>query len=230
MPKTEFSGILLDLDNTVYDYEAAHEPAIDRSLESLARMTHVGVRSVQLAYLQARHETHTILNGTAASHNRLLYFQRTLELIEVQNLSLVLTAYDIYWKTFLDRMVLREGVQEFFSFLTGKNFCMVTDLTSHIQFRKMLKLNLIKYLTAVVTSEEAGHDKPHPMIFMLALKKLNRSCSECCMIGDNLEKDILGASTLGIKAYWFNPDKDSTELPEGVEEFSTFLDLLEVIC
>jgi putative hydrolase of the HAD superfamily len=53
----------------------------------------------------------------------------------------------------------------------------------------------------MLSSEEAGIEKPSPVIFGKALSKLNLKAEEVIMIGDNEEKDILGAEAMGIKSY-----------------------------
>jgi putative hydrolase of the HAD superfamily len=139
----------------------------------------------------------------ASSHNRLLYFQRMLEMLDLNPLQHAMTLYNTYWDTFLDNMQVYEGVQELLTRYSGK-ICFLTDLTVHIQYRKVEALNLLAYSSKIVTSEEAGREKPHPYMFMLGLQKLNMSGNEVCMIGDNFKKDIKGASNLGIPSIWIN--------------------------
>ncbi|MFH0914208.1 MAG: HAD family hydrolase [Chloroflexota bacterium] len=60
-------------------------------------------------------------------------------------------------------------------------------------------LGLEPYLDVVVTSEEAGADKPHPPIFLKALEKAGVKASEAMHVGDQYESDIVGARGVGIK-------------------------------
>jgi putative hydrolase of the HAD superfamily len=69
----------------------------------------------------------------------------------------------------------------------------VTDLTAQIQFRKMVYFGLDHYFDYIVTSEEAGFDKPHHSPFEIALHKMQPKGSCIWMIGDNPETDICGA-------------------------------------
>jgi len=80
----------------------------------------------------------------------------------------------------------------------------VTDLTAQIQLQKWQKLGLQRYIDFLVSSEEAGVEKPSPYIFELALDKLQLKAHEVIMIGDNANKDIAGANALQIKAYQVN--------------------------
>ena len=99
------------------------------------------------------------------------------------------------------RMKLRPGVLDFLTWCrkNGIVTCILTDLTADIQFKKMIHLKIDKLIDWVVSSEEAGADKPHKSMFRLALKKMGLSRSDVLMIGDNYHKDILGAKALGIR-------------------------------
>ena len=49
-----------------------------------------------------------------------------------------------------------------------------------------------------------GYKKPHPQIFIRALKVAETKASASMMIGDSFEADILGALNQGMKAIHFN--------------------------
>ncbi len=66
--------------------------------------------------------------------------------------------------------------------------CLITDLTASIQFRKIINTKMDKYIDFVVTSEEAGVEKPDSVIFSLALSKLGLSSGEVIMIGDDKKR------------------------------------------
>ena len=70
--------------------------------------------------------------------------------------------YDTYWNTFLKNMHIRKNAIKFLDFcITSKiKSCLITDLTAHIQYRKVKKLNLLDRFNFIVTSEEAGIEKP----------------------------------------------------------------------
>lgn len=62
------------------------------------------------------------------------------------------------------------------------------------------KLGLEPYLDFVVTSEEAGADKPNPAIFLAALRRAGVDTSEAIHIGDQYKIDVVGARGVGINA------------------------------
>ena len=125
------------------------------------------------------------------------------ELDIANNFDLAKDYDEMYWNIFINNMNLDK---EAFLFLQKcqnlkVNICIVTDMTSIIQVRKLQKLNIAKYIKYLVTSEEVGVEKPNHKIFQTALNKLKLSAKEVVMIGDNEEKDIKGAKLLNIKSY-----------------------------
>lgn len=61
------------------------------------------------------------------------------------------------------------------------------------------KLGLKPYLEFVVTSEEAGADKPDPKIFLMALERAGVKAADAMHVGDQYDIDIAGARGAGIK-------------------------------
>ena len=59
-------------------------------------------------------------------------------------------------------------------------------------------LGLEPYLDFVVTSKEAGADKPKPPIFLAALDKAGVNASEAVHVGDQYKFDVIGARGVGI--------------------------------
>lgn len=190
-------GILFDTDNTLYDYEPAHAAA-QRAVEKKVIDTFsIKGADFNTAFLQARADIKHRLGATAASHSRLLYMQRMLEIMGLG--SQVLIALDLeqtYWRTFLSAAVLFDGVTELLDDirLLGIPSAVVTDLTAQIQFRKIVYFGLDNYFDHIVTSEEVGKDKPDAGMFQLAISKMQlRDEGPIWMIGDNPVNDIKGS-------------------------------------
>ncbi len=224
-----FNGILLDLDNTLYDYDSAHGNAMSSVMNRLQDLTGKDANFLTGHFKIARAHVNRTLASTAASHNRLLYFQLLCERIGLNSLSHSLGLYNWYWDSFLDGMVLEPGVIEFLEATKGK-VCLVTDLTAHIQYRKVERLKLDRWIHYVVTSEEVGRDKPDAAMFESGMQKLGSQPRSSCMIGDSLAKDIEGARALGIEAYWFNRDGDALPADPGIHSFRRFASLSEMLC
>jgi len=199
-------GILLDLDNTLYPYAPCHKRGQEAAWELLRRHIAISFEDFLEHYAAARRSVNNRLKGSASSHNRLLYFQIILEnILTVTNADLLLKLYNAYWDSFIDAIRLFDGALDFLkeSRRQGIRIALVTDLTADIQFRKLARLGLEPWMDAVVTSEEAGADKPAPAIFLMALDKIGVSPDEAWVIGDSLEKDVRGGNDLGAATFWF---------------------------
>ncbi len=59
-------------------------------------------------------------------------------------------------------------------------------------------VGLAPYLDFAVGSEEVGKEKPHPPIFMAALKRVDAAPEEVVHVGDQLRSDVMGAQGVGM--------------------------------
>ena len=189
-------AILFDTDNTLYPYELAHAAAQSAVRTKVVSTFSITSEDFDHAFNEARRQVKARLKHTASSHSRLLYLQRMLELMGLG--SQVLWALDFeqtYWRTFLSNAVLFEEVKDLLDDVRrlGIPTAIVTDLTAQIQFRKVVYFGLDHYFDYIITSEEAGYDKPHEAPFQLALEKMKPKGDCIWMIGDNPINDIKGA-------------------------------------
>jgi 5'-nucleotidase len=196
-------AIIFDTDNTLYSYEEPHLRATAATEEKAVRLLGVDAACVRSAFDQARDEVKRRLGTTASSHSRLLYFQRGVEILgRKTQLVITLDLEQTYWRTFLSHCELFPGVRDFLLDLRGCGIstAIITDLTAQIQFRKIIYFGLDDCFDYVVTSEEAGADKPHEAPFKLAISKLGIAADRIWMIGDDPTKDMAGAQAFGITA------------------------------
>jgi HAD superfamily hydrolase (TIGR01549 family) len=228
-------AILFDTDNTLYHYDPAHNMAMKAVREKVTRTFSITPEQFDVAFTQARSEVKNRLKGTASCHNRLLYMQRMLEIIGLG--SQVLMALDFeqtYWRTFLSHAELFDGVKDVLDDLRLLDVptAIVTDLTAQIQFRKIVYFGLDNYFDFIVTSEEAGFDKPHEAPFQIAIKKMNPKGNCIWMIGDNEVSDIGGARR-NIGAVTLQKVHDGVSLGTGENTpdcmFSEFSELRKLI-
>ena len=188
-------AILFDTDNTLYPYDPAHTSAQSAVRDKVVNTFSIKPEDFDKAFKEARQQVKTRLKHTASSHSRLLYLQRMLEIMGLG--SQVLLALDFeqtYWRTFLSNALLFDEVKELLDDLRllGIPTAIVTDLTAQIQFRKVVYFGLDRYFDYIVTSEEAGFDKPHEAPFRIALEKMRPKGDCVWMIGDNPVNDIRG--------------------------------------
>mgnify|MGYP003686846195 FL=1 len=228
-------AFLFDTDNTLYPYKPAHTAAINAVCDKVVSTFSITPEEFNRVFKEARNHVKTRLRNTASSHSRLLYLQHMLEIMGLG--SQVLLALDFeqtYWRTFLSNAILFDDVKELLDDirLLGIPTAIVTDLTAQIQFRKVVYFGLDHYFDYIVTSEEAGFDKPHEAPFNIAIEKMKTRGDHIWMIGDNPINDILGADKC-INATTLQ--KISSDTPEGIGEckphasFKNYKDLRNLI-
>lgn len=201
---TKIKGVLIDFDNTLYEYAPCHEAGLKAAYEVYNSIHTIAFEYFLDMYKTAQREVKMTTNSQAASHSRLLYFQKMVENSnKATQIPLIFKLEDAYWDSFTSRIELRKNVIQFMENCrqNGLKICLITDLTASVQFRKIMATGVDSFVDFVVTSEEAGAEKPNNVIFSLALSKLGLVPNEVVMIGDDKLKDIDGAQKLGIKAY-----------------------------
>lgn len=212
-------AILFDTDNTLYPYDPAHAAAQNAVRDKVVRTFSIEPEEFDRAFKEARNQVKSRLKHTASSHSRLLYLQRMLEIMGLG--SQVLLALDFeqtYWRAFLSNAVLFDNVKELLDDLRllGIPTAIVTDLTAQIQFRKVVYFGLDHYFDYIVTSEEAGFDKPHAAPFQIALEKMRPKGNCIWMVGDNPVNDIRGGREQ-IGAVTLQKIHSGTPIGEGIE-------------
>jgi putative hydrolase of the HAD superfamily len=195
-------AVIFDTDNTLYPYIPAHKEATHAVEAKVEKMLGISKENFRSAFIEARNDIKNRLGSVASSHSRLLYMQATIERLELgTRILLTLDLEQTYWRTFLNSCKLFPGALNFILLLKSKGIVTanITDLTAQIQFRKLVYFGLDELFNYVVTSEEAGKDKPNRQPFELALKKLKVNPENVWMIGDDSKSDMAGADLMGIK-------------------------------
>jgi putative hydrolase of the HAD superfamily len=96
----------------------------------------------------------------------------------------------------------------------GLRLAWVSDFTTERQILKLQALGLAEAADCLVTSEEAGAEKPDPRIVDLALNRLRADATQTWLVGDNVLRDVGAASARGIAAVWLRREPAAaTDLP-----------------
>ncbi len=81
----------------------------------------------------------------------------------------------------------------------GIKIAVVSDAPSREAWMRIYYLNLHHVFDVVLTFDDTKEYKPSPVPFKMALKQLNINPDEALMVGDWPERDVVGASQVGIK-------------------------------
>lgn len=220
-------AVIFDIDNTLYSYDQNHVYGMRALADYCESAFGITAEEMEACYKKAGQiMISRIGTDTAAIHSRLLRTQCMLELLHQPLFPHARNMYHAYWDTLIRQAQPSPGVLDFMKELKrcGIRIGVGTDMTAYIQYKKLESTGTAQYIDFVVTSEEAGVEKPHPHLFELCVEKAGVPASECAFIGDNLKKDVEGAWNNGLKGFWYTQEK----LPEKEVEYpviQSFTDL-----
>lgn len=213
----DIKAIFIDIDDTLYSYKKAHSLALvscfELFKEYFLKSPGVNIKTFEqfeIIYRKARDNVTKRLFPGGSCRSRLLAFKEIFEGFEslprIKAYTYAIEFEEFYWASLIDNIVPNKEIKDFLEFCQNQVpnlvICAVTDMQTVYQIRKLDKMDYNNFF--LVTSEEVGVEKPDPLIFNYALQKLNLNPEEVIMIGDSHEKDIVGASQVGIKGFLIN--------------------------
>ena len=200
-------AVIFDLDNTLYNFDAANEFGIRALAAYTEPVFGWDYPKMKDLYEESREKLTERMGDVGSAHNRLLRFQNLLEEKKLPLHPHALEMAKAYWRGVLDNMALSPGAREIMEELRrmGVRIGLGTDMTAYMQYEKLIRLGLMEYMDFIVSSEEAGTDKPGNAFFMLCARKAGCLPGECLFIGDNIVRDYGGAAAAGMQARWFIP-------------------------
>ena len=200
----KYDLILMDADNTLYDFDASEERAIREVLPE------IGILAPDAPEVYSRLNLACWLD-----YNRGLITQ---EALRVRRFRELLDYYqvegdpqkctDLYSEALSRQCIPLPGALEAVREISARlPIVVLTNGISDIQHRRFDASPLRPYLRGMLVSSETGHPKPEPHMYLQALEQFGVPASRALMIGDSLTSDILGANRAGIDACWFNPKR-----------------------
>jgi putative hydrolase of the HAD superfamily len=103
------------------------------------------------------------------------------------------------------RQRLLPGARELIAELSASySLGLLTNGAPDLQREKIAASGLETFFKAIAISGEHDIGKPKKEIFCILLSELNVAPEEAVMVGNSLERDILGARNSGIKSIWIH--------------------------
>lgn len=208
--------IIYDLDDTLYDFHKLNKEAdlkvkqeAERRFgiepEEFGRVFATSYKAIGAYMPDDIHTLHTPEVDLATVHSRTLRLSYTLEQFGIPPLPHTIDLYEIYWGHILDNMQPEENVLEAMTALKqrGVRIGIGSNMTSRIQYKKLIRLGLSSLIDFITVSEESLFDKPDPRFFARVLEKTECPPEECLFVGDNYRYDYLGAKACGMNALWY---------------------------
>lgn len=98
-----------------------------------------------------------------------------------------------------------------------------------LMVKALKRVGADKFFNYFFTSKDLGYVKPDKHFFSAIIEKINMKSGECIMIGDNYEKDIIGAKAVGMKTILFNEKKIVSDFPDADIVITSMIELISVI-
>ncbi len=218
-------AIIFDLDNTLYPYTPCDNAGRDSLYAYLNPICPMPREEFAKLYIDCDAETKRLNPLTAAGHNRILFYHHMCEVLGIPGDVYDIPMYNAYWDAYLNAMQIFPGALELLQKLKVKKIPLgiCSDLTLHIQIRKLQKLGLIGIFDKITVSEEVGADKPAAIMFTSIAQKLGAAPKDCMMIGDNYKRDILGARAVGMQTILYGETREDTPSAKDFTELSLLL-------
>ena len=222
-------AVFFDVDDTLFPFQKAHKAAMGPLCRYVWEQLQIPPEEFALAYDTHYRRMEEEIGPQAAIHNRMIRFLRILEERE-KPLSFAPVLNDLYWNAVLAAGEPEPGAAACIRSLRQKGYFLgiASNMTLDWQMRKLEKIGLLPYFHWIVSSEEAGIEKPHRGFFDLCLRYAGCGPQECVMVGDSLELDILGAENAGMRALWYaSPEKLSAH--PGFSHYSQLEDRIAAL-
>jgi len=218
-------AIIFDLDNTLYPYAPCDHAGRNALYAYLNPIFPMSREEFAKLYIDCDAETKRLNPLTAAGHNRILFYHHMCEVLNIPGDVYDIPMYNAYWDAYLNAMQLFPGAFELLQELKVKKVPLgiCSDLTLHIQIRKIQRLGLVGIFDKITVSEEVGADKPASIMFINIAQKLGAKVEDCVMIGDNYNRDVLGARAVGMQTILLGSSRDDCVCAKNFDELGNIL-------
>lgn len=204
-----YKYILLDADNTLYDFDKAEALSLKATLEHLGieyADTIISTYSDINLKLWKLYEKNLIAKETIKT-------QRFTELFQYMSVDAdAWAASEVYRKNLETKTLLMPYAEEVCEALS-QHFILaiLTNGVATTQRSRFVLSSINKYIKHHIISEELGTSKPNIEFFDAAFSIIGCNAKEALMVGDSLSSDILGAVNAGIDCCWYNPKRLKNE-------------------
>ena len=225
-----YDFVLLDADNTLFDFDRAEHEALKRAMTERGYPFTPEAEEIYL----------TINRELWAQFDRGEVEQKWLTVERFRRLDAALggrndpDAFNRDYLTYLgEGAFLLPGAEAFCQALheAGCTLAIATNGVARVQHARLKSSPIAPYFPHLFISEELGAQKPQAAFFQPMLATLGvADKSRCLMVGDNLNSDIKGGVDAGLDTAWFNPhglpnhtEISPTYTAAGYDDLLTFI-------
>jgi 2-haloacid dehalogenase len=200
----KYRGVLLDADNTLFDYDRAESEALEQTFAEAAPGMPLAQAADAYRSINARYWKRFEAGEIDASDLR---SGRWVDLFAALGIpGDPGRAATGYVTALSEKSHLLPGAAEAVRALAREaSLCLVTNGLSLVQRGRLARSGLADFFSAVLISEEIGMAKPDPRFFQAAGAAIGLAPADLLCVGDNPVADVAGARAAGTEAWWFSP-------------------------
>jgi putative hydrolase of the HAD superfamily len=223
-------AVIFDFDNTLEYWQKASRKAEKNLIKRIAKECKIKESILKSTFLKNKHRF-LIEGKTPAMFSHAFWLKKTLEELNLYlSLRRIHHHTEKFWQEVEDNVRLYAGALELLDFLKKNKIKLGlisdSDGLKKYKYNRIKRLGIKRFFDVILTSDDVGHNKPHPAIFKRTLKELRAKPDKTWMVGDNPRNDCYGAKLLGInticvlRGSW----KKYFSQPRLKREYSKYLD------
>ena len=187
-------AVIFDLDNTLLDFMKMKSMAVDSAIQGMIEA------GLPIDPIEAREKIFKIYDEKGYEYQEVFDELIISELGSI-NYKILASGIVAYKKAKEASLILYPFVLQTINELSkmGLKLGVVSDAPSREAWIRLCTVNLHHIFDAVVTFHDTGYHKPSPEPFKKIVERLDVIPEECIMVGDWPERDVVGASKVGMK-------------------------------
>ena len=218
--------IIFDLDNTLTDFMRMKKSAIEAAVKSMIDA------GLMFPKDRIEEEIFKIYSEEGIEHQK-VFNKLLIKLIGKVDYKIMAAGIVAYRRAREASLVLYPNVNSTLIELLKRGFklAVVSDAPREEAWLRLCYLQLHHMFDVVLAFEDTGEHKPSPVPFETVLAKLGVKPEESLMIGDWPERDIVGASKLGMKTVFakygdaFGVESSGADFE--IDDVSSILDIVD---
>ena len=207
--------VLIDLDDTLFDYPKTEETAFRNTFEELGFFVESELSN------DKKEEIYEKIKDRYKDVNLQLWKDLEKGVVDKDRLKVVrfekiIEEFDLKYNPYeMSELYLKKLGEGIFPFEAAEKLCkylhskykvgIVTNGIKEVQHSRIENSTIAKYIDKIIISDEVGVNKPDKRIFEYVINYFEiMDKSEVIMIGDSLGADIKGGQNAGIDTCWVN--------------------------
>lgn len=196
--------LLLDADDTIFDFGAAEA----RAISEVIAFAGIGDPRAAEVYSEINRDYWRKLEKgeVTTAQLRILRFRDFAARYRVSAAPEILA--DAFVSALSRQRELIPGALEAVAEIAARiPVAIVTNGIAEVQHARFDASPIMAHVSALVISGEVGYQKPDARIVLSALERLGARPADALLAGDGLQSDIRAAENAGVDACWYNPKR-----------------------